>query len=208
MMAELKTPDVEARRALKVLVVGCGNSPMSKHMYEDGFEDMTSIDYSDVVIEKMRQTDPDNKYNFMSMDVRKLKFPDAHFDLIVDKGTLDAILCGSDSSRNAGMMLAECKRVLKPGGFFFVITYGVPESRLNYLKQPQRYQWTISHTIVGKTRHMYTMLLPTSSSSSSSASSSSSESKTNGNSSSSSSSSSKKNKSSTQLSAGKKRHDK
>lgn len=49
------------------------------------------------------------------MDVRDMKYKDETFDVILDKGTLDAILCGSDSAKNAGQMLAESQRILKKG---------------------------------------------------------------------------------------------
>jgi hypothetical protein len=49
------------------------------------------------------------------MDVRDMKYKDETFDVIIDKGTLDAILCGSDSAKNAGQMLSESQRILKKG---------------------------------------------------------------------------------------------
>ena len=43
-------------------------------------------------------------------------FGDATFDAAVDKGTLDAILCGENSTANAQKMLSELYRVLVPTG--------------------------------------------------------------------------------------------
>ena len=45
-----------SRSSVRLLVVGCGNSELSKHLFDDGFTDMHSIDYSEVVIDKMNQT--------------------------------------------------------------------------------------------------------------------------------------------------------
>ena len=45
-----------ARSSVRLLVVGCGNSELSKQLFDDGFSDVVSIDYSEVVIEKMNQT--------------------------------------------------------------------------------------------------------------------------------------------------------
>jgi ubiquinone/menaquinone biosynthesis C-methylase UbiE len=127
-------------------------------MFDDGFTDMTSVDYSEVVIEKMQAQfrAAGKALKFEVMDVRDIKYKDETFDCIIDKGTLDAILCGSDSAKNAGQMLSECQRVLKKGGFFFVITYGQPQSRLNYLEK-SRYKWKVSYQLLGKTRYMYVM---------------------------------------------------
>jgi len=127
-------------------------------MYDDGFSDITSVDYSEVVIEKMQAQfrTAGKQLKFEVMDVRDIKYKDETFDCIIDKGTLDAILCGSDSDKNSGQMLSECQRVLKKGGFFFVITYGQPQSRLNYLEK-SRYKWKVSYQLLGKTRYMYVM---------------------------------------------------
>ena len=46
-------------------------------------------------------------------------------------------------------MCAEMSRVLKPGGAFIVITYGTPDSRLNYLEKP-KYGWRVETFTVGK----------------------------------------------------------
>ena len=78
------------------------------------------------------------------MDVRSLTFPSSSFDCVLDKGTLDAILCGSDSSKHAHSMLSECQRVLRPGGCLLCITYGQPSSRLSYLEQ-RSYEWDVSY---------------------------------------------------------------
>ena len=37
----------------RILVVGCGNSPFTAALYDDGFKDVTSIDFSPTVIKAM-----------------------------------------------------------------------------------------------------------------------------------------------------------
>ena len=88
------------------------------------------------------------------MDVRTLTYPSSSFDCVLDKGTLDAIQCGSDSGQHAASMLSECQRVLKPGGCLLIITYGQPSSRLTYLEQ-RAYDWDVSYETLGGTRYMY-----------------------------------------------------
>ena len=59
-VADYPTPAADdtrrPRSSLSVLVVGCGNSALSKELFDDGFTDLHSIDYSEVVVDKMSQT--------------------------------------------------------------------------------------------------------------------------------------------------------
>ena len=47
------------------------------------------------------------------MDVHHMTYDDESFDVILDKGTLDAIICGDESSSNPEQALLEVNRVLK-----------------------------------------------------------------------------------------------
>lgn len=58
------------------------------------------------------------------MDVRDLKYEDNTFDLLLDKSTIDALLCGSFAYMNVATMLKECQRVLKVGGYYVAVSYG------------------------------------------------------------------------------------
>lgn len=93
----------------RILVVGCGNSAFSEGMVDDGYEDVVNVDMSSVVIEAMTEkysNRPQLKY--IKMDVRQMdEFQTGSFDSVVDKGTLDSILCGSNSRQNATQMLKE-----------------------------------------------------------------------------------------------------
>ena len=83
-----------------------------------------------------------------------MSFPSSHFDVVLDKGTLDAILCGAESNRHASAMLSECMRVLKQDGRLMIITYGQPSSRMSYLEQ-SRYEWDVQYEVLGGTRYLY-----------------------------------------------------
>jgi len=94
---------------------------------------LINIDISGVVIEAMQQkTSHIPKLIWKKMDVTKMSFDDRDFTFAVDKGTMDALLCGDDSEKNVKKMLLEVYRVLKPGGKFIVISYGTPDIRKNH----------------------------------------------------------------------------
>ncbi|XAR63483.1 Endothelin-converting enzyme 1 [Bertholletia excelsa] len=133
----------------RILVVGCGNAVMSEDMVKDGYEDITNIDISSVAIDMMRKKYehiPQLKY--IQMDVRDMSFfPDESFDGIIDKGTLDSLMCGTDAPISAAQMLGEVSRLLKPGGTYMLITYGDPTVRTPYLGRPA-YSWKIELYII------------------------------------------------------------
>ncbi|PIA53685.1 hypothetical protein AQUCO_00900338v1 [Aquilegia coerulea] len=127
-----------------VLMVGCGNAVMSEDMVKDGYENITNIDISSVAIVMMRKKYehiPQLKY--MQMDVRDMSlFPDDSFDTVIDKGTLDSLMCGTNAPLSATQMLGEVSRVLKPGGVYMLITYGDPRVRIPHLNRAV-YNWKI-----------------------------------------------------------------
>ena len=48
---------------------------------------------------------------------------------VLDKGTLDALLCGDAAEDDADRMLREVSRVLQPGGVYLMITSQAPQGR-------------------------------------------------------------------------------
>jgi ubiquinone/menaquinone biosynthesis C-methylase UbiE len=69
------------------------------------------------------------------MDCRDLKYNDEFFDLIIDKSTIDALLCVDKAYLNVAIMMNECQRVLKTGGYYVAISYGMPENREIHFKR-------------------------------------------------------------------------
>lgn len=68
--------------------------------------------------------------SWVQMNVCALDFPDESFNTVIDKGTLDSVLCGEGSTANVAKMCMEISRVLKPNGVYFICSYGVPDNRL------------------------------------------------------------------------------
>merc|ERR1711968_155952 len=79
---------------------------------------------------------------WQQMNCCALDFPDETFDVVIDKGTLDSVLCGEGSTANTAKMCSEVSRVLKPKGVFLIVSYGVPDNRLNYLEKEDIYPCT------------------------------------------------------------------
>jgi len=73
------------------------------------------------------------------------EFPDASYDVVIDKATLDAIMCGEGSTDHVVAALSEVQRVLKPGGTFISVTHGSPDQRTFYFKHPKLADWDMKY---------------------------------------------------------------
>ncbi|KAJ8901523.1 hypothetical protein NDN08_007367 [Rhodosorus marinus] len=111
----------------KVLIVGCGNSDLSANLYDTGVHGITNIDFSERVIKDMRRKC--RKRTGMSwevMDMTCMRFESGVFNVVVDKGALDA-LASSDSDlvfKDVNKFFDEVKRVLQAGGKYICMSLG------------------------------------------------------------------------------------
>ncbi|CAD7961743.1 unnamed protein product [Amoebophrya sp. A25] len=131
-----------------VLVVGAGNSRMSEEMYDEGYQNITNIDSSNVAMKAMAEKYRDKAgLLYQNMDCKAMEFGDGQFNIALDKGTLDSILCGEASTLNVAKALTEISRVLDSKGVFVSVSHGQPNYRLTYLQRPE-YDWEVDvHTV-------------------------------------------------------------
>jgi ubiquinone/menaquinone biosynthesis C-methylase UbiE len=61
------------------------------------------------------------------------EFESNSFDVLIDKSTIDALLCAENSYVMTAKMLKEAQRVLKVGGHYIAVSYGNPDSRAFHL---------------------------------------------------------------------------
>ncbi|ODV88597.1 hypothetical protein CANCADRAFT_3242 [Tortispora caseinolytica NRRL Y-17796] len=137
----------------RILMLGCGNSTLSKDMYNNGWTNIVNIDFSPNVIDQMRKQYPEMEW--LEMDVRAMTFPESTFDSAIDKGTLDALLSYKGSvwqlpasvQHNVDQYMDEIHRVLRPGGTFLYISYRQPHFAKLAIDRP--YWSTDQSTIKG-----------------------------------------------------------
>jgi len=113
-------------RSKVILNVGCGLDQFSPDIYKDGYTNLLSSDISPSAIAEMqRQTEESMPLaKWFVDDALQMSLPDNSVDIVVDKGTLDAVLIQTDPFLSAARMLREVQRVLKDGGIYFLITHG------------------------------------------------------------------------------------
>ena len=136
-----------------ILIVGCGTSRMPKDMYDDGYENVTSIDRSQWAIKFQVENSmyAQQDLPFYCMDVRDMnQFKDEKFDYVIDKALLDCVICGPEPKKQSELMLKEIHRVLKPLGSYICITHGVEDTRKKYLKNVELYQWKYKKHLLPK----------------------------------------------------------
>lgn len=75
-------------------MVGCGNSKLSGQMFKNGYSNVVNIDISPSVITQMKEQFPDLVWQVM--DATDLQYKDGQFDVVMDKGTLDALISGKN----------------------------------------------------------------------------------------------------------------
>ncbi|KAG2436162.1 hypothetical protein HYH02_011666 [Chlamydomonas schloesseri] len=136
------------KRSKLVLHVGCGNSNFQEGMARDGYQ-VVNTDISEVVIEQMRKKHAEVPgLRYVVSDCRDMpEFLDCQFGSVIDKGTVDALLCSKDAGIHITAMFREISRVLVPGGTFLLITLGGPAHRLPLVVRPE-FGWSVQVCLV------------------------------------------------------------
>jgi ubiquinone/menaquinone biosynthesis C-methylase UbiE len=66
------------------------------------------------------------------MDATAMSYPSKYFDLVLDKSTLDALMCSYHPWIESAKMVQEIGRVMKDDGVYLAISYGEPENRMKH----------------------------------------------------------------------------
>eukprot|EP00931_Biecheleriopsis_adriatica_P022092 TRINITY_DN14297_c0_g1_i1.p1 TRINITY_DN14297_c0_g1~~TRINITY_DN14297_c0_g1_i1.p1 ORF type:complete len:251 (+),score=51.40 TRINITY_DN14297_c0_g1_i1:78-755(+) len=120
-----------------ILHVGCGTSLLAEDMYDSGYKDITNIDNSEVCIQQMSERNKTKRpsLKWLEMDATNMGLSESSFDVVIDKSVLDTFACGDNASNVIQNYLSEVHRVLRPKGAFLCVSYGAPNTRMDYFQK-------------------------------------------------------------------------
>jgi hypothetical protein len=130
----------------RILHVGCGQSQLGSSLYNDGFCNVLNMDISPAVIAQMaaRHAKAAPKMHHRVMDMMALDCCNSSVEMILDKGSIDALMCTGSTQERVKACLSEFLRVLVPNGAYFVVT---GQSRTqSFLCSQSSADWTITKT--------------------------------------------------------------
>ncbi|XP_065339265.1 eEF1A lysine and N-terminal methyltransferase homolog [Cloeon dipterum] len=122
-----------------ILVIGCGNSTLSASMYDVGYRNITNIDTSSVVIRQMRDANAKKRPSlvFEQKDATNTEYPDSKFSVVLDKGTLDALMPDDEETtlELINKLFKEIDRVLRVGGRYICVSLLQPHILAHLLER-------------------------------------------------------------------------
>lgn len=148
---DLILPVLQARarpdRPLHVLDLGCGTSALGPSIYTHSPVPVhvTCADISPVAVRLMQEQtrvaavpplSPSSRLHFLELDGTRLHrhYRPGSVDLIVDKGTTDALLRSRDGGGTAGLVLRRCLEVLHSSGSMLQFSDEDPDARMLWLE--------------------------------------------------------------------------
>ncbi|XP_065104811.1 citrate synthase-lysine N-methyltransferase CSKMT, mitochondrial [Paramisgurnus dabryanus] len=136
---------------LHILDMGCGTSALGPCIYRNSpcAVKVTCVDISPVAVRLLEEhTDtkssqpqnPLSALSFQEMDCTQLtgQFEARSLDLILDKGTTDALVRSNEGQVKAGQIIRQCLKVLRPSGSLLQFSDEDPDARLVWLEKEVR----------------------------------------------------------------------
>jgi len=105
-------------KSSSVLDIGCGNGMLLVDLARTGFSSLTGMDYSEDAITLAREVAArfETDIKFSLGDILKEGFEQQEFDVVLDKGTYDAISLSSEAKSNRASYIDGIRSFLKSGG--------------------------------------------------------------------------------------------
>nr|CAD2139337.1 unnamed protein product [Meloidogyne enterolobii] len=110
-----------------ILQIGCGNSSLADDLYDNGYRNILSIDTDQNVIDKQNKKNCENRptLKFKNCSASNIDLQNSSVNVIIDKGTLDALLPSKYSEKEyilVDSIFKEIERCLAPFGRYIILS--------------------------------------------------------------------------------------
>jgi len=144
----------------RILYAGCGSSNLPEELYKKGFKHITCIDISATLIGHLQHRNQGLEgIEYLAADARSLtRFDDNSFDIVIEKGMIDALFSGVMSYNSVLQANQEIFRVLKQGCNFVSVSCGAPKVRMPHFNHSSL-DWEVDHSLLLRRpqTHIYIM---------------------------------------------------
>uniref|UniRef100_A0A915NTN2 Methyltransferase type 11 domain-containing protein n=1 Tax=Meloidogyne floridensis TaxID=298350 RepID=A0A915NTN2_9BILA len=127
-----------------ILQIGCGNSSLADDLYDNGYRSILSIDTDQNVIDKQNKKNLENRptLKFKNCSASNIDLQNSSVNVIIDKGTLDALLPSKYSEKEyilVDSIFNEIERCLAPFGRYIILSSQehIIQKLLNYFDKNQ-----------------------------------------------------------------------
>jgi EEF1A lysine methyltransferase 4 len=125
------------------LVVGCGNSNLPRFIHDQTPNiSITCLDSSQTCLDQLKTLHASDcpRMSFLCGDAVNLSYTldngsCGSYDSIVDKGLVDALMCGEGWNGPVAQLFADVGKVLMPGGSYILVCYKLSASTREFLQQ-------------------------------------------------------------------------
>lgn len=113
-------------RQARILDYGCGYGRILSELDDHGFTDLTGVDYSPALIKRGREQSPGLSLSVLE-NPPHMPYQDGGFDAVL----LMAVLACIPGDTEQAALIAELRRVLKPGGLLFLSDVTIQDDSRN-----------------------------------------------------------------------------
>mmetsp|Transcript_8258 Transcript_8258/g.19154 ORF Transcript_8258/g.19154 Transcript_8258/m.19154 type:complete len:231 (-) Transcript_8258:598-1290(-) len=128
-------------RGSRCLMVGCGNSHLPGVIYDahEGETHVACLDSSQECLDQLvKRYGPDRpNMSFVCGDAVSISktVPEGEtFDMVIDKGLMDAIMCGDDWDYSVQKLFTQVSSIMESGGCYLLVSYRLTSSAKQFLQ--------------------------------------------------------------------------
>lgn len=118
------------KQEANIVDLGCGNGMLLIELATEGFKNLTGLDYSENAITLCKQVAEKHKMNINFIQCDILEVLNSEYDVILDKGTYDAISLSENAKVNRTKYKHNVHCSLHSDGFFIITSCNWTQSEL------------------------------------------------------------------------------